>query len=462
VSYFVRKINLESALGEMSQKMPRRPSAKIIFILFLLLLGSGFFAFETIFSLKETELSAPEPDKNIEQIIENPKKKNAVVKPRLPEPVVKTLTVREGDTLMKLLISSGVDKKQAANLIKSLRSIYDVRLLPLGQQLKITFAPQTDQSPTVQNYLQRLSFLRRFDQQVEVLRDSKGQFISRTQKKYYDVKDVFINGKITTSLYNAAIKNGLPLKTLMELIRIFSFDVDFQREIREGDSFSVLFRRHFDDNGKMVHDASIDWTAMILGGTTIEYANFISKKGYNDYYDRQGKSVKKTLMRTPIDGARLTSRYGKRRHPVLGYTKMHRGVDFAAPKGTPIMAAGDGAIEAIGRNGNYGKYIRIRHNSTYKTAYGHLSRYKKGLKKGRRVRQGSVIGYVGSTGRSTGPHLHYEVIKNGRKTNPLSVRLPSGDRLKKKDLAKFLSNWPVIDERVKKAGGYDAISTQDK
>jgi murein DD-endopeptidase MepM/ murein hydrolase activator NlpD len=126
------------------------------------------------------------------------------------------------------------------------------------------------------------------------------------------------------------------------------------------------------------------------------------------------------------------------------------------------MAAGDGAIEAIGRNGNYGKYIRIRHNSTYKTAYGHLSRYKKGLKKGRRLRQGSVIGYVGSTGRSTGPHLHYEVIKNGRKTNPLSVRLPSGDRLKKKDLAKFLSNWPVIDERVKKAGGNDAISTKDK
>ena len=158
-------------------------------------------------------------------------------------------------------------------------------------------------------------------------------------------------------------------------------------------------------------------------------------------------------MRTPIDGARLTSRYGKRRHPVLGFTKMHRGVDFAAPKGTPIMAAGDGAIEVIGRNGNYGKYIRIRHNSIYKTAYGHLSRYKKGLKKGRRVRQGSIIGYVGSTGRSTGPHLHYEVIRNGQKTNPLSVRLPSGNRLKEKDLAKFLNNWPELDERVKTAKG---------
>jgi murein DD-endopeptidase MepM/ murein hydrolase activator NlpD len=195
-----------------------------------------------------------------------------------------------------------------------------------------------------------------------------------------------------------------------------------------------------------------------LSGKKLEYARFKPKGGFADYYNREGKSVKKTLMRTPINGARLSSRFGKRRHPILGYTKIHRGVDFAAPKGVPIMAAGDGVIEMLGRNGGYGKYIRIRHNSTYKTAYAHMSGYKRGLRKGSRVRQGSIIGYVGSTGRSTGPHLHYEVIKNGRQTNPMSVRLPAGDKLKGKALKTFLAAWPGIDSRVARAKGGDAVA----
>ena len=169
---------------------------------------------------------------------------------------------------------------------------------------------------------------------------------------------------------------------------------------------------------------------MTLSGKKFEYAAYKNKNGFTDYYDRKGKSVKKTLMRTPIDGARLSSRYGKRRHPILGYSKMHKGVDFAAPRGVPIMAAGDGVIEYIGRNGAYGKYIRIRHNSVYKTAYAHLSRFRKGLRKRHRVKQGRTIGYVGSTGRSTGPHLHYEVIINGKKVNSQTLKLPSGKILK--------------------------------
>jgi murein DD-endopeptidase MepM/ murein hydrolase activator NlpD len=200
--------------------------------------------------------------------------------------------------------------------------------------------------------------------------------------------------------------------------------------------------------GEQVRTGQIAWASMTLSGKTLEYALYKPKSGFADYYDRRAQSVKKTLMRTPINGARLSSGFGKRRHPVLGYTKVHRGVDFAAPKGVPIMAAGDGVIESIGRNGNYGKYIRIRHNSNYKTAYAHMSRFQRGLKRGTRVRQGSTIGYVGSTGRSTGPHLHYEVLKNGRQVNPMSVRLPAGEKLQGKARKAFLTIWPALDNRV--------------
>ena len=271
-------------------------------------------------------------------------------------------------------------------------------------------------------------------------------------KRQLKTKDVYVEGQISSSLYEAALSQRMPLKLLMELIRIFSFDVDFQREIQREDSFSILFKQHSNADGEIVHNDTIEWAKLTLSGKPLEYAKYTSpKSNHTDYYNREGKSVKKTLMRTPVDGARLSSRYGKRKHPILGFTKMHRGVDFAAPKGTPIMAAGDGVIEAVGRKGNYGKYIRIRHNSTYKTAYGHLSRYKRGLKKGKRVKQGTIIGYVGSTGRSTGPHLHYEVIKNGKKTNPLSVRLPAGDTLKDNELKNFLNQLTSIDGRIQKA-----------
>ena len=265
--------------------------------------------------------------------------------------------------------------------------------------------------------------------------------------------DAYKAGQITSSLYEAALEADLPLDVLMRLIRIFSFDVDFQREVQPGDHFAVLYQDVRNETSLKVRNGEIVWASMTLSGTKLEYAQFLQKNGFLEYFDRKGRSVKKTLMRTPIDGARLSSRYGKRRHPILGYTKMHRGVDFAAPKGVPIMAAGNGVIETIGHNGAYGKYIRIRHNSAYKTAYAHLARYKRGLKKGSRVRQGSIIGYVGSTGRSTGPHLHYEVIKNGRQTNPMSVRLPAGDKLKGNELNRFLAIWPALDERITAAEG---------
>ena len=213
--------------------------------------------------------------------------------------------------------------------------------------------------------------------------------------------------------------------------------MDFQREIQPGDRFEFFYETFHDDRGALAKTGKLFYGRMRLSGETVELYRHELANGEWDYYNAKGKSVRKALLRTPIDGARISSGFGKRRHPILGYTKMHRGVDFAAPRGTPVYAAGKGVVEYVGRKGAYGKYVRIRHDKTYKTAYAHLSRYGKGVRKGTRVSQGQVIGYVGTTGRSTGPHLHYEVIKKGRQTNPRKVKLPSGIQLQGKDLARF-------------------------
>jgi murein DD-endopeptidase MepM/ murein hydrolase activator NlpD len=260
--------------------------------------------------------------------------------------------------------------------------------------------------------------------------------------------DGYSQGQIMSNLYDAAVNAQLPIPVLMDLIRLFSFDVDFQREIQPGDAFEVMYDELRDDRGEIVRSDHIRYAAMILGGKRLEYFRHEPASGRPGYYGPDGQSVRKTLMRTPIDGARLSSRYGRRRHPVSGYTKMHRGVDFAAPRGVPIMAAGDGVIEKIGRWNAYGKYVRIRHNGTFKTAYAHMHRFAKGMRRGRRVKQGEIIGYVGSTGRSTGPHLHYEVLRNGRQTNPMKVKLPSGMRLKGKALKNFNAALPTVAQRV--------------
>ena len=188
----------------------------------------------------------------------------------------------------------------------------------------------------------------------------------------------------------------------------------------------------------------IEYAKIIIKNNTLEYFKFLTDEGFIDYFNRQGKNVKKSILKTPIDGARISSSFGMRKHPISGFNKMHKGVDFAAPIGTPVYAGGNGVIEMVGVNGGYGKYIRIRHNNEYKTAYAHLNSYRKGISKGVRVNQGEVIGYVGSTGRSTGPHLHYEIIYQNKKVNPLKLKLPSGKILKGDELARFEKNYKMI------------------
>jgi murein DD-endopeptidase MepM/ murein hydrolase activator NlpD len=259
---------------------------------------------------------------------------------------------------------------------------------------------------------------------------------------------VLARGTIHTSLFEAASEAGVPPATLAEVIHAFSYDIDFQREIQPGDSFEVLFEHLYDENGKPVGTGDILYADLMLSGTTLRLYRYAPPGESPAFYNAKGESVRKALLRTPVDGARISSRFGLRHHPILGYTTMHRGVDFAVPKGTPIMAAGNGVVETEGRAGSYGNLVVLRHRNGYETAYAHMSRFARGIKRGTYVRQGEVIGYVGATGRATGPHLHYEVRIGGKAVNPLNVKMPSHERLTGRTLVAFLAATRSIDHEL--------------
>ncbi len=280
---------------------------------------------------------------------------------------------------------------------------------------------------------------------IFVWQDIKNNYKSQVFLRPSRTEETLIKGVIKNNLYISALESGIPENTLLEMISLLGFSVDFQREIRSGDSFEILFTKEIDTLSNLVIQTKpIKFVSMSLSGNKLNFFNYEDKYGLPQYYDENGKSSKRTLMKTPINGARLSSRYGNRKHPILGYTKMHRGLDFAAPSGTPIFAAGDGIIEKAGWNGSYGKYIRIRHTGTYKTAYAHLSGFHKNTRIGKRVLQGKIIGYVGTTGRSTGPHLHYEVIKNNFQINPMRIKLPAGKNISKSDINNYKNHVQKI------------------
>ena len=351
-------------------------------------------------------------------------------------------TVGKGDTLMALLTEAGVPAADANRAIRAMAKIYKPRRIKPGQRILLILQPQTQKAPQ----LLSLTFSESVERDVAVRRTKDG-YHAETVLRPLHHRTTQAAGRIDSSLYVAGVDAGLPQSTLAELIQIFSFDIDFQRDIRRGDTFDLLFDEYSDDSGHVVKSGDILLAQMVLSGKPIRLYRYETRDGRVDYYDAKGKSVRKALLRTPIDGARISSGFGKRRHPILGYTRMHKGLDFAARRGTPIYAAGDGVIEYAGRNGGYGKYVRIRHNGIYKTAYAHMNRFGRGIRKGRRVRQGQVIGYVGSTGRSTGPHLHYEVHKSGRQVNPRSVKLPSGRKLQGRELAAFKAHAATLEDR---------------
>ncbi len=372
-----------------------------------------------------------------------------------PATVSRSLRVARGDTLMGLLTKAGIARTEAHDAIAALSEIYSPRKLKPGQEIRLRLAAPgaTGQG----NRLLALSLQPSVEHDLRVTRTGAQGFAAESIERSLLRRAISAQGRIENNLSVAARDAGLPMPILVELIRIFSFDVDFQRELQPGDGFEVLYEALFEEDGALAKTENVLYASLTLSGRRLDMYGFAPKSGVGDFFDPKGQSVRKTLMRTPIDGARLSSRFGMRRHPILGYSRMHRGIDFAAPRGTPIYAAGDGVIEAAGRNGAYGKYVRIRHNSTYKTAYGHMSRIAKRARRGKRLRQGQVIGYVGSTGRSTGPHLHYEVMRQGRQVNPLKIKLPSGEKLKGTDLERFHARRAQIDALRERAREADTV-----
>ena len=376
-----------------------------------------------------------------------------VREPEPPLPLVQTVEIENGDNLMDVLIKAGAERAEAHTAIQSLKGVYDPRRdLRVGDQLQITLGPVIDTAEkkdiAAPDY--ELSSLRlpvTYDREVEVERAEDDDFIAREIELPLTTEFVRVSGSIDSSLFVNGRNAGIPISVLIELIRIYSFDVDFQRDIWNGDAFEIMFERQRNQDDVVVNNGDIHYAKLTLRGTALPFYQFETSTGTVDYFNEKGESVRKALMKTPLDGARLSSRFGNRKHPILGYTRLHAGVDFAAPTGTPIYAAGDGTVEMAKVNGGYGKYIRIRHNGTYSTAYAHLNGYARGVGSGKRVRQGQVIGYVGSTGRSTGAHLHYEIHRDGKQINPLGLKLPSGEKLKGDRLATFQSLRESVDAR---------------
>ncbi len=339
--------------------------------------------------------------------------------------VRRSVTVKKGGTLMKTLIVAGTDRRQAYQAIAALEKVFDPRRLQVGQEILITLQPMDSGEDRLLSVTLPLSA----EREVAAVRAEDGSFVPDEVSKPLHRELVRAEGEISDTLFLATARAGVPLQVVMDAIRIFSWEIDFQRDIQKGDRFQFLFERFFSESGEAVKDGNVVFASLLLSGKELRLYRHTLEDGSVEYFDSSGQSARRTLLRTPVDGARLSSGFGRRKHPILGYTRIHRGIDFAAPRGTPIVAAGDGVVEYAGRNGAYGRYIRIRHNATYKTAYGHMHRIAKGVRPGVRVKQGQVIGYVGSTGRSTGPHLHYEVMTGGKQINPMKLRLPTGEVL---------------------------------
>ena len=350
-------------------------------------------------------------------------------------------SIQNNDSIEKILKKYSIkanDIKIISNSLKqkNLTNIY------AGRKLSLVLKKLDDGSNTVVNLLYPVSNTL----SIEIRKNQNNFTIKENILQLYK-KEVVIKNVIENNLYSAAIDAGIEPNIIIEFARIFGFEVDFQRDIRKGDSFEILYERFEDDNNKVRDTGKIIYASMFVNGSEINLYNFKDKNDYG-FYDIKGKSIVKSLMKTPINGARLSSSFGNRKHPILGYTKLHTGTDFAAPSGTPIMASGAGKITRARWCGGGGNCVKIKHNSTYETVYAHMKSFARGVKEGRRVRQGQVIGYVGSTGMSTGPHLHYEVIVNGRKVNSQKLKLPSGKILKGKDRENFELERIKIDIRL--------------
>ena len=348
----------------------------------------------------------------------------------------------KNDTLEKILKKFSIRNEDIQNVSVELKQkkLANIRS---GKKLSLIIKKLEDGSNTIVNFVYPINNTT----SVEV-RKSQNKFLVKENILQLYKKEVVIKNIISNNLYSSAINSKIEPNIIVEFARIFGFEVDFQRDIRNGDWFEIYYEKFIDDNNKVRDTGKIIYASMYVNGEEINLYNFKYKNNEEEFYDIKGKSITKSLMKTPINGARLSSSFGMRKHPILGYNKMHRGTDFAAPSGTPIMASGSGTVTRARWCGGGGNCVKIKHNSTYETIYAHMKAFAKGIKEGRKVKQGQIIGYVGSTGLSTGPHLHYEVIVNGKKVNSQKLKLPSGKILKGEERKQFELDRIKIDLKL--------------
>jgi len=371
-----------------------------------------------------------------------------------------TITLEQGDTLMGALKEAGVSANEAQAVIAALSKAYDPRAIHSGQSFDLTFAapPPSTETPSVititlpddavsgndmadvdesqvepvseaPGKLLSLLFSPSVDHDITVTRTASNTFVVGDAQKVLHAKMHHAGAKIDSSLYLSAMRAGIPAEVVVEMIHMFSYEIDFQRDLQPGDSFEVLYNYYYTADGQPAKQGDISYAALHTGGRTIALYRHQFNGQPADYFDARGQSAKSFLMKTPVDGARISSGFGMRFHPVLGYSRMHKGIDFAVPDGTPVMAAGSGTVQIAGKVNGYGNFVLLNNGNGYSTAYGHLSRFAAGIHKGSRVRQGQVIAYSGHTGLATGPHLHYEIRIANHQVNPKSVKLASGRRL---------------------------------
>ncbi len=357
-------------------------------------------------------------------------------------PNKKIIKVVAGDSLQKILLKEKISKEEVNKIYQKIKGIVDLTKIRQGQTITIVFRTKQNK-PSIS----RITF------QVDELstayiyyRDKVDDYEVRLNQKNLEKVNFLAKGVIVNSLFASAQKIDVDAEVIVEFARIFGFEIDFQRDIRKNDEFQIFYERFEDDEGENFKNGNILFAYLKNSGREIKLYQYKDSKNNIGYFTPDGKSIEKALMKTPINGARLSSGFGFRKHPILGYNKLHQGTDFAARRGTPVMASGSGTVERASWFGAYGKYVRIRHNSTYKTAYAHLSKFGRNIKAGKKVRQGQIIGYVGSTGRSTGPHLHYEVLVNNKRINSQRLKLPSGKKLSKNEMGNFNLEKQRIDQ----------------
>ena len=357
--------------------------------------------------------------------------------------LVQKYYLQEGETFTGALKQADLQDDEINDVVNIISKKIDLRKLNVGTLIE-TYTKSINDKKIINEIIiypdiEKKIYVKKVNNKFVAGEDKKKLF---SKLKLYEVE-------IHNSIYESLKKIDTPDEIIMEFVQLYSFDIDFQRDIRKGNKIKIFFEIYTDSQNNYIKSGNINFSEIILDDESYELYRFQSEGDeFVEYFNSDGKSATKALMKTPINGARLSSGFGMRKHPILGYNKKHQGVDFAAPTGTPIMAAGTGHIEFVGNNGGAGKYIRIKHLNGYKTSYSHLSKYASGILKNIKVRQGQVIGYVGNTGLSTGPHLHYEVIFNGKRINPMKMKLPSGNQLKDKNLEIFLAEKERINAEV--------------